>query len=175
MRRARGFTYLMVLFMVALTGVGLVAFSAAWERVRQREREAELLFIGDQIRRAIASYHEATPGPAKRYPASLDDLLKDPRFPEPRRHLRRPWPDPFDSGAEWVLLKAPQGGLWGVASTSTLAPLKRTGFEGADRVFEAQAEKLGDKLRYRDWEFIHDPGLRSASPAGQGAGTGGGG
>lgn len=159
MRKQRGFTYMLVLFLIALTGAGLAIASDVWSTAKQREREAELLFAGDAIRQAIASYYHA--GPAQ-YPPKLDDLLKDPRFPDTRRHLRQLYPDPFSGTTEWALIKAPQGGIMGVASTSENAPIKRTGFRGTDRVFEEQATRLKEKLRYRDWEFIYDPALRGA-------------
>lgn len=159
MGRQRGFTYMLVLFLVALTGAGLAIAGDVWATAKQREREVELLFAGDAIRRAIASYYHAGPS---QYPPKLDDLLKDPRFPDTRRHLRQLYPDPFSGTAEWVLIKAPQGGIMGVASASEDAPLKRTDFRGPDRVFEEQATRLKEKLRYRDWEFIYDPALKGA-------------
>jgi type II secretory pathway pseudopilin PulG len=164
MRNQRGFTYMLVLFLVALIGAGLAIAGDVWATAKQREREAELLFAGGAIRQAIASYYNGSPGPAKQYPPKLDDLLKDPRFPDTRRHLRQLYPDPFSGTADWALIKAPQGGIMGVASTSEAAPFKRTGFRGSDRVFEEQAVRLKEKLRYRDWEFIYDPALRYNRP-----------
>lgn len=156
MRNQHGFTYILVLFLIALAGVGLAIVGDVWSTTKQREREAELLFAGDAIRQAIASYYHA--GPAQ-YPPKLDDLIKDPRFPDTRRHLRQLYLDPFSGTTEWALIKAPQGGIMGVASASENAPLKRTGFLGPDRVFEEQAIHLKGKLRYRDWEFIYAPAL----------------
>jgi len=43
-----------------------------------------LLFAGNAIRQAIAAYYLATPGAFEQYPASLESLLKDPRFPDTR-------------------------------------------------------------------------------------------
>lgn len=159
MRLQRGYTYLLVLFFVALLGAGLAITGEIWATAVQREREAQLLFAGDAIRQAIASYYKS--GPAQ-YPPRLEDLLKDPRFPDTRRHLRQLYPDPFSGTAEWALIMSPRGGIMGVASASENAPLKRSGFQGVDRVFEEQAVRLKEKLRYRDWEFIHDPAFRGA-------------
>lgn len=155
MQNQRGYTYMLVLFMVALTGASLAIASDIWATAKQREQETELLFVGDAIRQAIASYYNA--GSTKQYPSTLNDLLRDPRFPDTRRHLRRLYPDPFSGTTEWILIKAPQGGIMGVASTSKNAPLKRTSFIGPNRVFEEQTIRLKEKLRYRDWEFIHTP------------------
>lgn len=158
--RQRGFTYLLLLFFIAATAAGLGAVGELWATSRQQEREIELLFAGSALRQAIGAYYQATPGPVKQYPASLENLLKDPRFPDTRRHLRQLYPDPMTGNAEWVLIKAPQGGIMGVASASEAAPLKRAGFRDPNRVFEDQAVRLKEKLRYRDWEFIYDPNLR---------------
>lgn len=168
--RQRGFTYLLVLFFIASVGAGLAAVGDLWATSRQQEREVELLFAGSAIRQAIASYYVATPGPVKQYPASLENLLKDPRFPDTRRHLRQLYPDPITGSTEWALIKAPQGGIMGVASPSERAPLKRVGFRDPNRAFEDQATRLREKLRYRDWEFNYEPA--TFRPAGeQGAGT----
>ena len=52
----RGFTYVGLLLAVALAGVALAAAGTLWSTVAQRDRELELLFVGDQYRRAIGSY-----------------------------------------------------------------------------------------------------------------------
>lgn len=161
--RQRGFTYLLVLFFVAATAIGLAVAGELWSTSRQQERELELLFAGNAIRQAIGAYYLATPGPVKQYPATLENLLKDPRFPATQRYLRQVYPDPVTGSIEWVLIKAPQGGIIGVASASEGAPLKRAGFRDPNRVFEDQAILLKEKLRYRDWEFIHQP-VQSVQP-----------
>ena len=159
MCKQRGYTYLLVLFVVALIGASLPIAGEMWATAKQREREADLLVAGDAIRRAIASYYTA--GQAQ-YPPKLEDLIKDPRFPDTRRHLRQLYPDPFSGTTDWALINSPRGGIMGVASASEDAPLKRTGFQGADKVFEEQALRLKDKLRYRDYEFIYDPAVNGA-------------
>jgi type II secretory pathway pseudopilin PulG len=160
MRKQNGFTYLLVLILVALLGVGMALSSDVWITNKQRQREIDLLFAGDAFRVAIANYYKNTPGNVKRYPVKLDDLIKDPRFPDTRRYLRQLYTDPFNNSAEWALIQAPQGGIMGIASTSQLAPLKLANFPGADQVFEDQAKRLKEKMRYRDWEFIYDPALK---------------
>ncbi len=98
----RGFSYLAVLFLVALTAAGLAALGQAWSTAAQRERERELAFRGGEIARAIASYMRAAP--PGQLPASLDDLLEDRRGPSPRHHLRRAYADPFTGEPDWVLV-----------------------------------------------------------------------
>ena len=100
---ARGFSYLGLLFFVAITAAALAALGQAWSTAAARERERELEFRGGEIARAIASYARASTAPPGQYPARLDDLLNDRRAIKPRFHLRRAYPDPFTGLPDWVL------------------------------------------------------------------------
>lgn len=102
----RGFTYLGMLFFVAITAAALAALGQSWSTAAQREKERELEFRGREIARAIASYRQSG-APAAAYPHSLADLLIDARGPKPRHHLRRAYIDPFTGQADWVLVAAP--------------------------------------------------------------------
>jgi type II secretory pathway pseudopilin PulG len=137
---------------VALAGAGELASTAA-----KREREAELLFAGDQIAQAIAAYRAASPG-APRYPANLADLVRDPRHPQVRRHLRRIHLDPMTGRADWGVVRAPDGGIAGVYSRSLERPLKRSGFPDGYEGF-AGAE------RYADWAFVARADAGASAPA----------
>jgi type II secretory pathway pseudopilin PulG len=149
-RRIRGFTYLMALFVIAIAGVGLALLGDVWQTAALREQEAELLYVGNQYRRAIELYYLSGP---QQYPRTLDDLLKDPRSPTIRRHLRQLYPDPITGTSEWMLVKAPDGGIMGVHSRSEKHPLKIANFKPRDKEFEA-AEK------YIDWKFVYAPMLQ---------------
>jgi type II secretory pathway pseudopilin PulG len=148
-RRAQGFTYLTALFVVAILAGGLALAGTVWEQAAAREREAELLFIGHQYRRAIGLYYNSTPGAVKRYPQTLEDLLKDPRQPATQRFLRKLYPDPL-GGKEWGVVKGSDGGIAGVYSLSDARPIKVAGFKVRDAAFEG-AQK------YADWKFMHTP------------------
>lgn len=143
-RRSAGFTYLAVLFAVAILSGGLALAGEMWDTAAQREREAELLFTGNEYRVAIERYYLS--GPQRQYPGSLDELLEDPRRPGTERYLRRLYPDPI-TGGDWMLIRGPQGGIVGVHSASEAKPLKVAGFRPRDAAF-AHAE------RYADWEFV---------------------
>jgi type II secretory pathway pseudopilin PulG len=93
-RAQHGFTYIGLLFFVVIVTFALSGLATAWHTMAQREREAELLFVGEQFRRAIESYFLQSPGRSK-LPASLDDLLLDERHPVTKRHLRRLYRDPM--------------------------------------------------------------------------------
>lgn len=56
----RGFTYLMLLLWVALAGVVLAALGTSWHLMSRREREAEWLWRGEQFKRALTSYEQAS-------------------------------------------------------------------------------------------------------------------
>lgn len=99
----RGFTYLGLLFFVAITAAGLAALGTAWSTAAQRERERELEFRGNEIAQAIGSYLKTSPGLAQ-YPTNLEDLLADRRGPKTRHHLRRAYADPFTGKVDWVLV-----------------------------------------------------------------------
>lgn len=148
--RQHGFTYMGVLFLVGLLGLAAASIGTAASHERRREKEAELLFVGHQFRDAIRRYYEAAPGPLKQYPPNLEVLLKDPRTPAVRRHLRRIHADPITGKAQWGLVEAPGGGVMGVFSLSGAAPLKTGNFRKVDASFE------GGKV-YSDWKFVYIP------------------
>ena len=144
--KSRGFTYVGLLIAVAIAGAGLAAFAEIASHAAQREKEAELLFRGNQYREGIASYYRKE----KRYPKSLEDLLQDNRSPMPVRHLRKLYPDPMTGSADWALVDAPGGGIMGVHSRSEAAPVKTGNFRLENAGFEAAGS-------YMDWKFIHSP------------------
>jgi type II secretory pathway pseudopilin PulG len=143
-RAAGGFTYLLVLFAVAALGLSLAGTGEVWRTVAQREREAELLFIGNQFRQALASYHSQSPDGTPRYPAQLEDLLVDPRLPSQRRHLRRIYRDPMTHSFDWGLVRV-GGRIVGVHSLST-SPTLKTAFDERDADLQGAAQ-------YDQWVF----------------------
>lgn len=146
-RRQRGFSYLAVLFLVALTAAGLAALGQAWSTAAQREKERELLFRGGEIARAIAAYVRATPNPPQQYPRRLEDLLVDERGFQPRHHLRRLYVDPFTGKPDWELVPEPgqPQAFSAVRSRSERALLREQAPDGTplnqarDLVFSARA------------------------------------
>lgn len=143
MKRQRGFAYLLLLFLVALLAISLLAVGSLEHYARVRSDEAELLYIGAQFRRAIASYRNAAE--PRTYPPALDDLLLDRRNGVLRRHLRKIYVDPMTHGREWGLVRE-EGGIIGVHSRSERKPMKVAGFDPQDAALEG-AE------RYSDWVF----------------------
>jgi type II secretory pathway pseudopilin PulG len=145
-REPRGVVLLALLLTLALGGIAAMAALDVWSLARQRMQEEELLFVGDQYRRAIQRYYFGAPqGTGRVLPESLEDLLEDDRYPVPVHHLRRLYPDPISGGTEWGVLRI-GGRVAGVYSLSQQVPVKQAGF--------AQGyEQFGDKEAYRDWVF----------------------
>jgi type II secretory pathway pseudopilin PulG len=143
----RGFAYVVVLAMVAIMGIGLAAMGPLWAEEGQREREDELLRVGQLYADAIVSYHRASPGAVKFYPGSLEVLLSDTRFVGTKRHLRALYPDPVGSGRPWGLLRGADGGIRGVYSQSDIVPLRRV-------AIDLGSLSLAPASKYSDWQFI---------------------
>lgn len=148
--RDRGFTYLGLLFFVAIMGITLALAATLWSFEQQRETEKELLFVGGQFRRAIGMYYERTPGTIKRYPPNLEALLMDGRYVTLQRYLRRIYADPVTHEVDWGLVPAPDGGIMGVYSKSEAKTIKTGNFKLLDQLLEGQH-------KYSDWKFVYQP------------------
>ena len=109
----------------------------------QREREAQLLWVGDQYRSALTKFFNQNGG---RLPQDLKELLLDESTPVPRHFIRKLYVDPMTGIDNWQLLTLPGGGIYGVASSSSAAPLKLKNFADINKSFE-------DATCYRGWEF----------------------
>jgi len=145
--RDGGFTYLSLMIVVAI--IGLVTASAIkLGAVLQRARaEQELLRIGAEFSDALQSYADATPAGKPSQPASLKDLLKDPRFPTVRRHLRKLYVDPMTGKAEWgIVYLGEKTGVVAVYSLAEDKPVKIGNFPSRFTGFEGKAH-------ISDWKF----------------------
>ncbi|QDF97442.1 general secretion pathway protein [Azoarcus sp. DD4] len=159
-RHQHGYTYLLVLFLVATLGLGAAQTGVVWEQAAAREREVELLYRGADIARAIGRYRAASPVGSPAWPQSLDDLVEDRRQPMPVRHLRRVWHDPFTGAVDWVLLRA-GGGIVGLHSRSEAAPI---------RIHELPPELSPTAAQARSHaEWVFRPVLQADASAAEGA------
>jgi type II secretory pathway pseudopilin PulG len=143
----RGATLMVVLVMIVVLGLGAGMAGTTWKTVVQKSKEEELLFRGDQYRRAIESYlRTGHPGIAAQYPAELKDLVRDPRSPGTVRHIRRLYSDPM-TGGDWELIRDQGGRITGVRSASGERPFRQDGFPKGYESFRGAA-------RYSDWDFV---------------------
>lgn len=148
--RRHGFTYIGLLVAIVVIGIGLAAVGPVSRTLQLRDKERELLFVGDQYRRAIGMYYDKTPGPLKQYPKKLEDLLRDNRYPNVQRYLRRIYFDPLTGKTQWGLVELPGIGITGVYSLSDLPPIKTANFP-------AQYNSFQKAKKYSDWKFVYVP------------------
>ncbi|MBL8324628.1 MAG: type II secretion system protein [Rubrivivax sp.] len=145
----RGVVLLALLLVMALMGLALMSTVEVSATAGQREREQELLFVGDQYRQAIERYYwAAPPGRPRTLPAGVAQLLLDDRYPQPVQHLRRAYEDPFGE-PEWGLVRI-GGRLAGVRSVAAVAPIKRANFPERYAAF-AEASEVSQ------WIFLFKP------------------
>jgi type II secretory pathway pseudopilin PulG len=148
--RQLGFTYvglLLFLFVISLSSLVVVQTTSLLAR---RAAEQELLFIGREFSAAFRTYYQNTPIGQRRYPNSLQDLLRDARTPEVSRHLRRLYADPLTGAETWGIIEAPEGGIMGVHSLSQGKPIKVGNFDDDQTGFKNAAS-------YSDWIFYYSP------------------
>jgi type II secretory pathway pseudopilin PulG len=156
-RRPRGVVLLGLLVLLALGGLAALHYGESAVAARQREQETQLLWTGQQFRRALESYYLATPGAAKHLPVRLDNLLRDDRFPQPVRHLRKLYADPLAPDTPWGLVRR-GGQIIGVYSQADGTPFKTTDLgTGLESVQGARS--------YADWRFMFVPRANTAAPA----------
>lgn len=111
---ASGFTYLGVLFAISILSIGLTLASEIWVKTVERQKMAELTWIGNQYVQAIESYYQSKTGSINYYPPNLASLILDDRFLGIKRHIRTLYPNPFTGHVDWTIISANEGGVAGV-------------------------------------------------------------
>jgi len=141
---------------IAIIGVaaaGAVQLGAVYQR---RMAEKELLFVGEEFQRALMSYAQATPQFQAPQPRTLDDLLRDPRYPNVVRHLRKIYADPVTGRADWVLEMSPDGQtIVGIHSASKRHPIQIANFP-------MEFQRFDGARTYQEWVFTRSFGARAA-------------
>ncbi|MCB1935265.1 MAG: hypothetical protein KDF59_04925 [Nitrosomonas sp.] len=201
-RQQQGVVYLWALFAVTVAGVVLAGTGQIWQITTQREKEKELLFIGEQFRKAIMSYYNNPLTGIRQYPEKIEDLLEDKRGAVPIRHLRKIFIDPMTLTDEWGLVieevqpqpqpqanqrnnPASAAGLMGANASptaSSASPMK--GIAGVYSLstqkprkkdnFPDQYASFSDAETYQDWQFVfkQDSGGGANNQQGQQSGAG---
>ncbi len=153
--RSRGLVLMGLMVLLALIGLVAVPIAESAATAHKRMLENDLLWVGEQYRAALESYYRASPGRLKHLPVSLDELVLDPRFPQPVRHLRQLYADPTQPEIPWGLLR--QGNqIIGVYSQSDARTLRRTGFPPGLEDFEGTTQ-------YAEWRFLFVPRAAGAA------------
>lgn len=150
--RHAGFVLIGMLILMMGASYALAEVGVKWSDAVKREREQELLKVGDTIRKAIGSYYNQTNGVVKQYPPSLEALLYDERFLTPKRYLRKLYLDPVTQREGWGLVMAPSGGIMGIHSLSAQTPYKRKNFQLSYQSFDNQKF-------YANWLFVYVPSV----------------
>ncbi|MFC5512278.1 type II secretion system protein [Massilia jejuensis] len=147
LRTEAGFTYVGLVVFVAILGMVGAATLKVDGLMRRAAAERELLETGAAFSAALSSYAAATPRGFPTLPPTLQDLLKDPRFPGTRRHLRKIFVDPITGTTEWgVLYQGDKVGVLAVYSLSQARPLKVANFDKRFQGFE-------NKEHLSEWKF----------------------
>jgi type II secretory pathway pseudopilin PulG len=143
-----GYTYLALLILLAIISIAAAASAELGAIYQRRMAEKELLAVGAQFQRALQSYSSSTPIGQPTQPRTLEELLRDPRYPNVVRHLRRVYDDPMTGKADWVLVMSPDGQtIVGIHSASHAHPIQIAHFPAAFQGF-------ANKKSYTDWVFV---------------------
>jgi len=142
----------LLFLLVAVTIMGLLATVAGstWKTITQRAKEEELLWRGNQYRKAIGAYYTSSHGGTQAiFPQTLEQLIRDPRMVGTVRYLRKLYLDPI-TGEGWELIKDSTGRIQGIHSSSQREPFKKENFAEENKEFAG-------KTTYADWRFIYQP------------------
>src|SRR5262245_34015360 len=118
----RGYAMAALLVSIGVMMVVMTVAMPVWRTQTQREKEAELVFRGEQIARSINMYMRKMGG--GNYPPSLDVLVQG-------RFLRKKYKDPMTKDGEWDVILAAGGVPGGGESGSAPQPGGRGGRQGA--------------------------------------------
>jgi type II secretory pathway pseudopilin PulG len=178
--------YAMAALLIAMTIMAIMMTVAlpTWRHLAQREKEAELVFRGEQYARALTLFQNKN-GPGTT-PPSIDILVQ-------QRYLRKKFKDPITNDDFVPLLQAatnpgtaagPQRGAG--AGTSVAAPATAQGAGrgttgnpvGGIIGFTSKSKDPSiliykGRTHYNEWQFVPAPRLAAPGAAGQGAGVGG--
>jgi len=170
----RGYAMAALLVAIAVMGVLMSVAMPVWRHQVQREKEAELVFRGQQYARAIGLFQRKFPGT---FPPNVDMLVQ-------QKFLRKKYKDPMTEDGEFQVLYAGaqmpgtaqggQAGARGTGSGSVSGPAvmpglgsqgsagatgttggARGGIVGvASKSKDASIRLYNGRGRYNEWQFI---------------------
>lgn len=160
MKRSRGFTLVAVVVAMAVMAIlmGVAVQTVTFQR--QREKEEELIFRGQQYVEAIRLFR-ARQG---RFPLTLKELAE-----AKPRVLRKVWSDPITGQKDWVPVflgeegtgvegigigiavpTPPPGGQRSGEARGPIVGVRSRSCQESIKVYEGRS-------RYCDWKFVFDP------------------
>ncbi|HEY2645877.1 MAG TPA: hypothetical protein VGI34_02830 [Candidatus Acidoferrales bacterium] len=135
----RGYTLLMVVFMVATIMITTLAVTPDLITEGQREKEADMVWRGEQYERAITLYLKKF----GKYPTKIDDLTKETNGV---RFLRHAYTDPMnkeDGSWRFIYVTVPGGQLVGSLKSATLLMPQATGPGAGATPFTVGPQQMG--------------------------------
>src|SRR5438552_6913091 len=109
LRGQQGYAMVALIVAMSIMGIMMTVAMPTWRQMAQREKEAELVFRGQQYARAIGLFQKKS-GPGV-LPPSIDSLVEG-------HFLRRKYKDPITGGDFYVL----QAGAATAPGSSTANP-----------------------------------------------------
>ena len=182
----RGYAMAALLVAISVMAVFLSAAMPSWYTMAKREREAELVFRGQQYARAVTLFQRKFAGA---YPPNLDILLS-------QKFLRKQYKDPMTNGDFQLVPVGDAAGLQAQASATPGGPAgsatpagrggpaaagqaggargagaPAAGIQGVvSKSSEASLRVYNGRTRYNEWVFIAVAASTAAgAPAGAGA------
>lgn len=165
--RERGFTMALLLAFIVVMGIMLTVSLPPVKALVQRENEAELIFRGEAIARALKAYQAKF----NKYPTDLDELMKvRPAL------LRKKYRDPMTPDGEWEYITQVQAGASGDTRGLPIIGVRSRSDLDAFKLYK-------NKSLISDWRFLADESVLGAggggrdplgNPGGPGGSPGGG-
>ena len=161
-----GYAMATLLVTLSVMGVLLSTMLPSWSQAAKREREAELVFRGEQYARAIGLFQKKNPGV---FPLNLKTLVE-------QRFLRRLYKDPMTGNGKFlVLYQASEQEL------KTVRASQETDYQTGISIPETQGGIIGvvskstepslllynGRSTYGEWEFVHTAASTEAGPVRQ--------
>jgi type II secretory pathway pseudopilin PulG len=93
-----GYVLIMLMFVVAAMGIGLLVAVPVWQTQIRRENEEELIFRGKQYVEAVRIFQIKKPGT---FPRTIEEMVEE-------KCLRRPYRDPMNPDGDWNIILLPE-------------------------------------------------------------------
>jgi type II secretory pathway pseudopilin PulG len=156
----RGYAMAALLVALAIMAILMSVALPVWRQQARREKEAELVFRGEQYARAIALFRFKNSANPNALPPSIEALVDG-------RYLRKKYKDPMTKDGEFVLIGAgsqqpgfnqppqgtPPGGRGGFPSQQANAPAVGGMMGVRSKSEETSLRTYRGATRYDQWQF----------------------